>query len=210
MDAALFWSPEMGRFTFYNLHKEKGMSNFSTMEYEDTGRKEAARLVSTRIPWEPTFVNPQQAARCCGSKGANYRLQCRQAACFVKCPNLACDGGKLGPNTVVQMCDRCPAALALPNRLRMPSVCPCGVRLWFVISTCALLASVIFCQAAFGNFVCWTESQHRLLSHNGGCFRRVGALVCVNFTNCSIRFTFGEDNSDLFVEDTFAHSSQVP
>ena len=68
----------------------------------------------------------------------------------------------------------------------------------------------MFCQAALGNFVCWTLLQHRLVSHNGGCFRRVGALVCDSFTSCSIRFTFGEDNSDLIVEDTFAHSSQVP
>lgn len=140
LDAALYWSPEMGRFTFYNLHKEKGMSNFSTMEYEDTGRKEAARLVSTRIPWVPTFVNPQIAANCCGSKGTHYRLQCRRDGCFVKCPNIACNGGMLGPDIAVPMCDCCSAALALPNRRRMPSVCPCGVRLWFVISTCALLA----------------------------------------------------------------------
>lgn len=69
----------------------------------------------------------------------------------------------------------------------------------------------MFWQAEFGKLVCWTASQHRLVSHNGGCFRRVGALVCDNYsTTCLIRFTFGEDNSDLIVEDTFAHSSQVP
>ena len=63
--------------------------------------------------------------------------------------------------------------------------------------------------------MCWTEQQHRLVRQTGGCFRRVGALVCDNYADgaagsCQLLYTFGGDKQDYIAEDTFAHSRWVP
>lgn len=150
LDPDVYWNKECGRFAFFQLHQEKGMSSFSTMDFDDAKRKDS--VPGYVLPREPTFVRQDLAGRCCGSKGLYYRQQCQQKGCLVKCP--ACDGGISDSAVAVVMCLACPKALALPWPKRVPEMCPCGVRLRFVVSTCALLTCIGFNRRALARTVC--------------------------------------------------------